>query len=92
MHRHAVSALTRLDKALEFTGEPYSSFARKVSLGLMPRPVKIGSRAVAVPQLELEAVNAARIGGQSDDQIRALVARLHAGRSFSQAEREETRF
>ena len=80
-HIPPVSALTRLEPALKFTGEKRASYYAKAAAGLMPKPLKIGLRACAIPQRELEAVNAARIAGYSDDQIRELVARLHAERS-----------
>jgi prophage regulatory protein len=47
----------------------------------MTRPVKIsGARAAGWPQHEISAVIDARIAGASDDEIRALVERLHEAR------------
>jgi len=43
--------------------------------------VNINVRSVGWPDAEILAINAARIAGQSDDQIRELVLRLHAKRS-----------
>ena len=43
-------------------------------------PVPIGQRAVGWPDTEVKAINAARIAGKSDDQIRELVAKLHEAR------------
>jgi prophage regulatory protein len=48
--------------------------------GLLTLAVKIGPRAVAWPDYEIEAIATARIAGVSDDGIRALVKRLHAER------------
>ena len=76
-----VSALMRIEQALAFTGEKRSSYYAKAARSLMPMPVKLGPRACAIPVRELEAVNAARIAGKTDDEVRALVARLHAERS-----------
>jgi prophage regulatory protein len=42
--------------------------------------VKLGARAVGWPASELAAVNAARINGLSDTEIRDLVKRLEAAR------------
>jgi prophage regulatory protein len=52
----------------------------KIKDGLMTEPVSIGARAVAWPVAELAAINAARIAGWSDDEIRSLVRALHAQR------------
>ena len=48
--------------------------------GLLVRPVRISKRAVAYPANELAAINAARISGSSDAEMRALVNKLHAAR------------
>jgi prophage regulatory protein len=53
---------------------------RHVKQGLMPKPVKLSDRAVGWPASEIEAINAARIAGKSDEEIRALVKRLEAAR------------
>ena len=72
----------RLETAKAASG--YRSTASIYSLinkGLWPKPVKINVRSVGWPDGEILAINAARIAGQSDDQIRELVQRLHAKRS-----------
>jgi prophage regulatory protein len=48
--------------------------------GLFTVPVTIGQRAVGWPDHEVKAINAARIRGDTDDQIRALVNKLHNAR------------
>jgi prophage regulatory protein len=48
--------------------------------GLFTVPVPIGQRAVGWPDHEVKAINAARIAGKTDDQIRELVAKLHQAR------------
>ena len=53
--------------------------------GIFPPPVKIGARASAWLEHEVEAVNAARAAGKSDDEIRELVAKLVAARSKAAA-------
>jgi prophage regulatory protein len=47
---------------------------------LFTKPVRIGSRSVAWPRHETEAINAARLAGKSDAEIRELVARLEKDR------------
>jgi prophage regulatory protein len=56
-----------------------------IDAGLLPRPVKIGLRASAWPAVEIEQILIARVGGASDDEIRALVNKLHAARKAAWA-------
>jgi prophage regulatory protein len=49
--------------------------------GLWTKPVPIGQRSVGWPDDEVRALNAARIAGKSDDEIRDLVNRLHTKRA-----------
>lgn len=49
--------------------------------GLWTRGVKISERSSGWPDYEVKAICAARIAGQTDDQIRELVKRLHAKRA-----------
>lgn len=72
LRRNAVEALT---------GYSRSTIYLRISQGLWTHPVSLGARAVAWPASEVAAINAARIAGKSDDEIRKLVQRLHAGRS-----------
>jgi prophage regulatory protein len=51
-----------------------------VGKGLLPKAVKIGERASAWPESEIAAVNAARIAGKSDNEIRQLVSDLERQR------------
>ncbi len=48
--------------------------------GLMTRGIPIGRRSVGWPAHEVDAINAARIAGKTDYEIRALVNRLKADR------------
>ncbi|MGN6525809.1 MAG: helix-turn-helix transcriptional regulator [Burkholderiaceae bacterium] len=73
--------LLRMPEVLAATGQRKSSYYALAQVGLMPRSVKIGAKAVAVPEQEIRAVNAARIRGASESEIRALVADLHARRA-----------
>lgn len=52
---------------------------RDIRRGTFPKPVKIGTVS-AWPEREVAAINAARIAGKSDDEIRVLVASLEAQR------------
>ncbi len=51
--------------------------------GTFPPPLKIGARASAWLECEVEAVNAARVAGKSDEEIRKLVAQLVAARRIA---------
>ena len=74
------NALIRIKPARIALGDSNSAFYAKVAAGLVTRPIKTGPRSAALPLAEIEAVNAARIAGQSDVAIRALVQRLHSER------------
>ncbi|KQU87631.1 hypothetical protein ASC78_25990 [Variovorax sp. Root318D1] len=58
-----------------------ASVYNAVRAGLLTKPIKIGQRAVGLPDYEVSAINAARIAGKSDAEIRELVHRLHAKRA-----------
>ena len=77
------NALLRIEAARAATGDSRGAFYSKVTAGLMVKPFKISARSAAVLVHEIEAINAARIAGQSDAAIRALVTKLHAERVIS---------
>ncbi len=62
------------------TGKSNGKLYEDIKDGLFPAPVKISERAVAWPDNEIAAINAARIAGKTDDQIRELVGKLKAAR------------
>jgi len=72
--------LIKEPKALELSAHGRSTFRSRIKEGLMTPPVRLGENSVAWPEKEMEAINAARIAGKSDDEIRQLVARLVADR------------
>ena len=59
----------------------HASIYNAIRAGLFTKPVPIGLRSVGWPDYEIKAINAARIAGQPDDAIKALVNRLHAKRT-----------
>ncbi len=75
--------MLRPKKIWERLGKSRSSGYVDISNGLMVSLVSIGPRAKAAPEHEVDAINAARIAGKSDDEIRALVKRLEAARGGS---------
>ena len=73
-------AILRLPSVLKKRGRSRSAHYLDIQEGLFTRPVSIGSRAVGWPEHEVDAINAARIAGKSEDEIRQLVAKLEADR------------
>jgi prophage regulatory protein len=63
------------------TGYSRSTIYLRISQGLWTKSVQLGPRAVGWPSAEVEAINAARIAGRSDEAIRELVLRLEAART-----------
>jgi len=74
------TTIHRLPTVLTKRGRSRSSHYNDIQEGLFTPPVSIGSRAVGWPDHEVETINAARIAGKSDDDIRELVFRLIAAR------------
>ena len=59
----------------------HASIYNAIKAGLFTTAVAIGQRSVGWPSEEVQAINAARIAGKSDAEIRELVNRLHANRA-----------
>ena len=59
----------------------HASIYTAIKAGLFTLPVQIGQRSVGWPSDEVKAINAARIAGQTEAEIRELVTRLHAKRT-----------
>jgi prophage regulatory protein len=75
-----VQTLLRLPTVKAETGASRSTIYLRIQQGLWPKPVKLGPRSVAWPASEVAALNAARIAGMVDAEIRTLVTRLEAAR------------
>ena len=75
-----LNTLLRLPAVKGQSGYSRSTIYLRMSQGLWTRPVSLGARAVAWPAGDVAALNAARIAGKSEDQIRALVLKLEAAR------------
>lgn len=72
--------LLRLPAVKAQSGYSRSTIYLRMSQGLWTKPVSLGARAVAWPADDVAALNAARIAGKTDDQIRTLVLKLEAAR------------
>ena len=72
--------ILRLPAAKLESGYSRSTIYLRISQGLWTKQVSLGPRCVGWPADEVAALNAARIAGKTDDEIRALVLKLEAAR------------
>jgi prophage regulatory protein len=72
--------ILRLPVVLRERGRSRSAHDLDIQQGLFTRPVPIGARAVGWPAGEVAAINAARIAGKSEHEIRTLVEKLESDR------------
>ena len=84
-HSFNIPTILRRGSVESQSGYPRSTLYLRISQGLWTRPVKLGPRAVGWPADEVSALIAARIAGQSDAEIRDLVARLEAARRAAES-------
>ncbi len=75
-----VNAILRLPAVKAQSGASRSTIYLRIQQGLWPKPVKLGPRSVGWPASEVSALNAARIAGMADTEIRTLVAKLETAR------------
>jgi prophage regulatory protein len=74
------TAILRLPAVKSESGYSRSTIYLRIAQGLWTKQVSLGPRCVGWPAHEVAALNAARIAGKSDEEIRALVAKLEAAR------------
>ena len=72
--------ILRLPAAKSESGYSRSTIYLRISQGLWTKQVSLGPRCVGWPRHEVAALNAARIAGKTDEEIRALVRKLEAAR------------
>jgi prophage regulatory protein len=75
--------LLRVKAVAQCTGLSVSSIYKQIREGLFPRGVKLTSRATGWPDSEVAKINAARIAGLSDSQMRILVTGIMSARGSS---------
>ena len=75
-----LQTIFRLPAVKSESGYSRSTIYVRISQGLWTKPVSLGAQAVGWPASEVASLNAARIAGKSDDEIRKLVAALEAAR------------
>jgi prophage regulatory protein len=73
----------RLPEVRARRGRSRSAHYNDIAEGTCTSPVALGARSVGWPEDEIEALNAARLAGADDDEVRALVQQLHAARRAS---------
>ncbi|MCK5681611.1 AlpA family phage regulatory protein [bacterium] len=76
-------SIMRIPKVKSVSGLSRSTIYLRMTQGLWTKPVSLGPRAVGWPSDEVEAINAARIAGKSDEEIRTLVTKLEAARKVA---------
>jgi prophage regulatory protein len=72
--------ILRIPAVKSESGLSRSTIYLRISQGLWTKPVSLGPRAVGWPSDEVAAINAARIAGKTDEEVRTLVAKLEAAR------------
>ncbi len=73
--------ILRLPAVKNESGYSRSTIYLRMAQGLWTRQVSLGPRCVGWPAHEVAALNAARIAGKTDEDIRALVVKLEAARA-----------
>ncbi len=81
--RGRVPSILRLPAVLKIRGRSRSSHYLDIQQGLFTSPISLGARAVGWPEYEVAALNAARIAGKGDEEVRALVFRLQESRRLA---------
>ena len=72
--------ILRLPAVKSESGYSRSTIYLRIAQGLWTRQVSLGPRCVGWPAHEIAALNASRIAGKSDEEIRTLVLKLEAAR------------
>jgi prophage regulatory protein len=72
--------ILRLPEVKALSGLSRSTIYLRMAEGLFARAIALGPRMIGFRESEVAAVNAARIRGVSDEEVRALVASLFAAR------------
>lgn len=75
-----VIPILRLPAVKADSGYSRSTIYLRVDQKLWTKPIKLGARSIGWPANEVAALNAARIAGKSNEEIRALVEKLEASR------------
>ena len=77
---HGPSTILRFPATKSQSGYSRSTIYLRIAQGLWSKQVRLGPRCVGWPANEVVALNAARIAGKTDAEIRELVVKLEAAR------------
>ena len=80
-HEPLVHTIWRRRRVQDETGMSRSGIYLAMARGLFPKVVRLGPHTVGWLAVEITKINAARVAGCSDAEIRELVLRLEAARS-----------
>lgn len=72
--------LLRLPTVLEYSDLSRSSLYLRINQRLWPKPVSLGSRAVAWPENEVAEIINARVAGKSNAEIKSIIVKLETNR------------
>jgi prophage regulatory protein len=72
--------ILRLPAVKSESGLSRSTLYLRITQGLWTKPISLGGRSVGWPASEVVTLNAARIAGKTDTEIRILVQTLEADR------------
>ena len=75
--------ILRLAEVIRRRGISRTTHYEDMEKGLYTKPVPIHTRVVGWPEYEEDALNAARIAGKTNDEIRDLVKELMNNRKFA---------
>jgi len=75
--------IIRLPEFIDYCGLSKSTIYKRISDGLLPKPISLGARAVGWPDSELEAITDAQIAGKSEQEIKSLVILLSEQRKLA---------
>lgn len=73
-------AIYRIPAVKAESGYSRSTIYLRIAQGLWTKQVCLGPRCVGWPANEVAALNTARIAGKTEEDIRALVLKLHVAR------------
>jgi prophage regulatory protein len=76
--------ILRLPLIKTSTGLSRSTIYLRIAQGLFTKPVSLGGRAVGWPAYEVATLNAARIAGKSNAEVRNLVVKLETARKTAE--------
>ena len=72
--------LLKLEDVVKMTGIPRSTLYERLNAGTFPKPIRLGKRSPRWLLDDVQAIFDAWFAGKSDDEVKKIVAQLHADR------------